>query len=144
MAITGLIISILAFGLSLFTYIKHDSKIKRQTALINEYKIAKIKDDQEISIKAIIEGNLLKGNKGRNTLNVHNKGKSVAIDVIVKIPETSGLMIFSNPTPIEIRPQQSIDIDFQVTKAAPEFLTIEFYWKDEFSHDNNYTQTFPL
>ena len=144
MAIAGLLISLLALGFSIFTYIKHDSKIKKQSALINEYEIEKIKDEKIRSKKAIIEGNLIKNNKGNRILKIYNRGKSVAKDVTVNIPDTKGIMIGSNPTPIEIRPQQGIEIDFFVTMGAPDLLTIEYYWKDDFSSDNSDTQTVQL
>ncbi|OEY71714.1 hypothetical protein [Salegentibacter salarius] len=144
MAIAGLLISLLALGFSLFTYIKHDSKIKKQSALINEYEIEKIKDEKIKSKKAIIEGNVVKDNKGNRNLKIYNRGKSVAKDVTVKIPDVKGIMKGSNPTPIEIRPQQGIEIDFFVTMGAPDLLTVEYYWKDDFSSDNSDTQTFQL
>lgn len=37
MEIVGLIISVIAILLSLFTYFKHDRKIKEQSKLLNEY-----------------------------------------------------------------------------------------------------------
>ena len=144
MATAGLIISLLALGFSIFTYIKHDSKIKKQSALINEYEIEKIKDEKIRSKKAIIEGNLIKDHKGNRTLKIYNRGKSVAKEVTVKIPDIKGIMIGSNPTPIEIRPQQGIEIDFFITMGAPELLTIEYNWKDDFSSDNSDSQIFQL
>lgn len=145
MAATGLIISILALGFSLFIYFKHDSKIKKQSALINEYQIDQIKEEKQKSQKAIIEGNLIKGSRGKRVLKVYNKGRSIARDVNVIIPETKGfLMNGSHVSPIELRPQQNMDIDFIITMGAPDILTVEFNWKDDFSSDNFYKQTFPL
>lgn len=144
MEILGLIVSFLALGFSIFTYLKHDSKIKKQSALINQYQIDKINEEKEKSTRAIIEGNLIKQNKGKRVLKVYNKGKSTAKDVQVNFPDIKGLMMGSNPSPIEIRPQQSIDFDFFVSSGAPDIITIEFKWKDGFSSENFDKPTFQI
>ena len=144
MEIAGFIISILALGFSFFTYLRHDSKIKKQSALINQYQIDKIKEEKEKSTRAIIEGNLIKHNKGKRVLKVYNRGKSTAKDVQIKFPEIKGLLMGSNPSPIEIRPQQSIDVDFFVSMGTPDIITVEFNWKDEFSSENYDKPTFQV
>ena len=60
-----LIISCLALGVSVFTYFKHDKKIKAQEQIINDYQINKIAKENEESKKASIRGNIIKGDRGK-------------------------------------------------------------------------------
>ena len=65
MELASIILSIIALLGSLVTYIVHDRKIKRQEAKINEYQLAKIKEEEEDSKKAQICGNIIKYDKDR-------------------------------------------------------------------------------
>ena len=51
------IISFSALAFSLYTYIIHDKKIKKQSSLINEFQIEKNQKEKEENKKAIIEAN---------------------------------------------------------------------------------------
>ena len=90
MEIAGLIISLIAISLALFTYFKHDITIKQQAKLLNKYQLEKIKVDKEDEKKALIEANVIKADKGKRIIKVYNKGKSTAKQVNVIIPDING------------------------------------------------------
>ncbi|MFA5324841.1 MAG: hypothetical protein WC305_01590 [Bacteroidales bacterium] len=144
MEVAGLIISIIALLLALFTYFKHDLKIKKQAALINKYQIEKIEKEKDGEKKAIIETNVIKDNKGTRLIKVYNKGKSVAKNVIVTIPKTKWFEVINNPCPIDIKPQNGIEISLVVFMGGPDKIDINYEWSDDFSDKNNDNQTIQL
>lgn len=136
MEIAGIIIALFALTLSLFTYIKHDLKIKKQDALLNSYQLEKIKVEKEQEQKAIIEANVVTDHKGRKIIKVYNKGKTTAKDVNVILPQNEGFNAINNPCPIDIKPQNGIEIILIVFYGCPDKVKITFEWKDNFK-DNN-------
>ena len=79
----ALILSILAIVGSVFTYFLHDRKIKRQEAKINEYQLAKLKEEEQENKKAQICGTIVKHEKGKRVLKIYNKGKAPATNIRV-------------------------------------------------------------
>lgn len=144
MEIAGLVISIIALLLALFTYFKHDLKIKKQAALINKYQIEKIEKEKTGEKKAVIEANVIKGNKGTRQLKIYNKGKSIAKNVIVTFPNIDGFQVINNPCPIDIKPQNGIEISLIVFMVRPDKIDIKYNWSDDFSDINNDKQTIQL
>jgi hypothetical protein len=144
MEIIGIVISLIALSLTLFTYFKHDLKIKQQAALLNKYQLEKNDNEKEEQKRAIIETKVIKADKGTRILKVYNRGKSTAKQVNVIIPDVKGLRIFNNPCPIDIRPQNRIDISLAVTLEGPDKINIEFEWKDNFKVNNTDSQTIQL
>lgn len=144
MEIAGLVISIVALLLAIFTYFKHDLKIKKQSALINKYQIEKIEKEKIGEKKAIIEANVIKGDKGTRKLKVYNKGKSSAKNVIVDIPELNGFQVMRNPCPIDIKPQNGIEISLVVFMGGPDKIDISYEWSDDFSDRNKDKQTIQI
>lgn len=141
MNIVAIIISSLALIFSVFTYLKHDKKIKHQSELLNKYHLEKIEKEKEQEKKAIIEANVIPGQKGSITIKVYNRGKSIARNVNVIIPENDGYHVFINPCPIDIRPQNGIDIKLgALLDKHPDKIEIEFEWSDDFSEKNTEKQ----
>lgn len=136
MEIVGIAIALLALALSLFTYFKHDLRIKKQDALLKSYQIEKIKVEKEQEQRAIIEANVVTDHKGRKIIKVYNKGKSIAKDVNVVIPQSDGFKMITNPCPIDIKPQNGIEIVLIVFNTCPDKIEIDFEWKDNFKEKN--------
>ncbi|OCK42839.1 hypothetical protein BA195_07995 [Tenacibaculum soleae] len=135
MEIIGLIISIIALLLAIFTYFNHDIKIKKQSELINDYQIKKLEKDKSEEKKGRIEANVIKRDKGKRIVKIYNKRKSIAKSVNVNIPESLGINILQNPCPIDIKPQTGIDI----TKDVVINVTQEHLEKKR-SKYSNYSQ----
>jgi len=137
----GIVISIIALLFSLFTYFKHDKKIKKQAALLNAYQLEKIDKEKKEEKRAIIEANVIAEKKDHKTIKIYNKGKCTAKNVNVIIPDVGGFHIFSNPCPIDIRPQNSIDIRIGVfTTNCPNSIDVQFEWSDDYKLSNKDNQ----
>ncbi|MCD4794538.1 MAG: hypothetical protein K8R54_14975 [Bacteroidales bacterium] len=144
MEIAGFIIALIAILFALFTYRKHDLKLKEQASLLNKYKLKKIETEKEKEKKAVIEAKIIKENKGKRIIKVYNKGKSIAEDVNVLIPKIKGLYIIKNPCPIDIRPQNAIDIIINISTSVPDKIKIKFEWQDNFKDSNRDYQMIQL
>lgn len=140
----GLFLSFIAIGFTFYTYRKHDSEIKEQTKLINKYQLDKIKSDQENSKKAIIEAFCIIENKSESIIKIYNKGESIARNVFIEIPDVDRIIVTDNPSPIDIHPQKSIELDLLLHEGYPEKLTMKFKWEDEFKPDNQSSSTIQL
>lgn len=139
-----IILSFSAFCLSLYTYFKHDAKLKKQTSLINSFQLEKFNKEKDSDKKAMVEANIVKQRLGKRVIKVYNKGKSTAKNVQVKIQDLEGVEIINNPFPIDIKPQNSYEIDMFLTNEAPDTIRIEFEWQDEFAEKNSDYQILQL
>lgn len=140
MEIAGLILSIIAILFSWRVYYIHDRKIKKQERLLNEYQLNKIEKEKEESLRAIIEANVVKAGKGDKIIKVYNKGKSIARDVEVFLPEVHEIQVAENPCPIDIIPQSGIEISLFLLGGYPKKIEITCKWKDNFKDDNEVKQ----
>lgn len=147
MDIVGLIISCLALLLGFYTYCKHDKKIKKQDEKINQYQLELIEKQKVDEKKAIIEAHIIKGESYKRIIKVYNKGKAIAKNVNVIIPEMGNFRVAYNPCPIDIRPQNNIDIEiraFMSKDSSNSKIDIEFEWSDDFCELNKDIQTIQL
>ncbi|WP_339904874.1 hypothetical protein [uncultured Cyclobacterium sp.] len=138
--IIPIIVSTMALGFSLYTHFKYDAKIKKQNTLINQFQLDKFKKETDSEKRAIIEANVVKGEKGKRIVKVYNKGKAIAKNVVVTFPGASNVFIMDYPASIDIRSQNSIDIQINASKISPETLTINFEWEDDLSLNNKDSQ----
>ncbi|HBF95327.1 MAG TPA: hypothetical protein DDW66_03395 [Porphyromonadaceae bacterium] len=147
MAVAGFIISCLALLWGVFTYCKHDKKIKSQDEKINQYKLELIEKQKIDEKKAIIEAIIIKGESHKRIIKVYNKGKAIAKNVKIIIPELDNYHVSSYPCPIDIRPQHSIEIEiraFMRKDSSNSKIDIEFEWSDDFCEFNTDRQTIQL
>jgi len=147
MAIAGLVISCFALLWGLFTYFKHDKKIKSQDEKIKQYKLELIEKQKENEKKAIIEAYIIKGESYKRIIKVYNKGKAIAKNVNVILPEINNFHVSHNPCPIDIRPQNNIDIEIRAFMSKDNInskIDIEFEWSDDFCELNTDRQTIQL
>lgn len=141
-----LIISCLALGVSVFTYFKHDKKIKAQEQIINDYQINKIAKENEESKKASIRGNIIKGDKGKRTLKVYNCGKATARDIRVEGLDIGSLAVMRNDLfPYELmNPQDYTEVVIWVVKGSPSTIKLKYVWDDDFGQNNEFEQVLTL
>lgn len=144
MEIIGLFVSVVAIILSLYTYFKHDKIINEQSRILNEYNIEKINKEKIEAKKAIIEAYVINGDKGERIIKVYNKGKAVAENVNIVLPESKGYKIYKNPSPIDIRPQNSVEIKLTRFSGGPGKTALTFEWTDDFNKNNRDIQTIQL
>jgi len=140
----GFFISVIALIFTAYTYFKHDKKINEQSVLLNEYQLNKIKREKNEEKKAIIEANVNKV-EGKRIIKVYNRGKCIARDVTVIIPDSDKFHIFNNPCPIDIRPQNGIDITLGAfNDDCPDIIEISLEWSDDFAKNNKDKQKIQL
>lgn len=144
MELASVLMSAAALILSLFTYFKHERKIKKQEEQINKDQLEKIKAEKVESKRAIVEANVVKGAKGQRTVKVYNRGKAVAREVKVNFKESEGYFVVNNPFPCEIRPQQSWNISLVTFMGGSDIATVELEWKDELQDNNTDSQVLQL
>lgn len=137
-------ISAFALLLSLFTYFRHDAKIKRQSALINQFQLEKFRKETDSEKKAIIEANVINREKRKRIIKVYNKGKAIAKNVAVTFPGEPNVMISDYPASIDIRPQNSMEIYVHAFVGSPDTLQIDFEWQDNLKSDNKDSQTIQI
>jgi len=133
-------ISALALLLSLYTYFRHDAKIKKQNALINQFQLEKYKKETDSEKKAIVEANVINKEKGKRIIKVYNKGKATAKNVVVTFPGNPNVFISDYPASIDIRPQNSMEIYVNAFAGSPDTLQIDFQWQDNLKSDNKDSQ----
>ena len=145
MELASLILSIIALLGSLVTYIVHDRKIKKQEAKINEYQLAKIKEEEEDSKKAQVCGNIIKYDKGKRVLKVYNKGKAPAKNI--KIEGIDENMFFDGTELLPfglLNPQEAFELTFNIYNINQHILKITIHWDDLSHNDNTFTQQLSL
>lgn len=141
-----LIISCLALGVSVFTYFKHDKKIKAQEQVINDYQINKIAKENEESKKASIRGNIIKGDRGKRTLKVYNCGKAAARNIRVEGLDIESLAVMRNGLfPYELmNPQDYTELIICIVKGSPSTIKLKYIWDDDFGRNNEFEQVLTL
>lgn len=141
-----LIISCLALGVSVFTYFKHDKKIKAQEQIINDYQINKIAKENEESKKASIRGNIIKGDRGKRTLKVYNCGKAAARNIRVEGLDIESLAVMRNGLfPYELmNPQDYTELIICIVKGSPSTIKLKYIWDDDFGRNNEFKQVLTL
>ena len=139
-----ILISACALTLSMYTYFKHDAKIKKQNALINEFQLEKLKKETDSEKKAIIEANVISKEKGKRIIKVYNKGKCTARNVIVTFPNKPNIIISDYPPTMNIKAQNSMEIIVFAFAESPDILQVEFEWQDEMELHNKDSQTIQI
>ena len=142
----ALILSILAIVGSVFTYFSHDRKIKRQEAKINEYQLAKLKEEELGNKKAQISGTIVKHEKGKRVLKIYNKGKAPATNIRVNgIDEERYSVHGLDLLPYELlNPQDFIEITIFSYYGSKHTLSLTYYWDDASQKDNEFKQVLSL
>ncbi len=83
--IISLIASIAALGFSFYTYYVHDSILKRQEKIINDFQVKALEREEAETKKAKIRGNIIEASgKGARELRIFNDGQVTARNVKVE------------------------------------------------------------
>lgn len=145
MEMASIIISIVALLGSLVTYIIHDHKIKEQEKKINEYQLAKFKEEEEEGKKALISGNIIKIERSQRVLKIYNKGKATATNINIQGLDIREIELQDNILPYELlNPQDNAQIKFLIIMNAPSTIKLTYTWDDAYQTGNSSTQILPL
>lgn len=134
MEITAIIISALAFILSIVTYFRFDRKIKQQEEIINAHEIDKIKEEELEKSFAHLTMRTYWRDKGTLFLIIGNDGPSDAYNVsIIDLDKES--FIFQNAEeslPIKtIYAGDNEQIELMVYSDMPNKTRIQVEWDDD-------------
>lgn len=139
------LLSIVAILGTVFTYFKHDSKIKAQEKLINDYQLDKIEEEKIQKTQAIVRASLIKGNKGHRILRVYNKGKAAARNVRLIIKDEPDYLYATNPFPFPaLNESENVDLNIHLHMGSPDNISFEIIWDDEYKANNSHEQTVHL
>lgn len=145
MEVISLAISLLAIIASVFTYIVHDRRLKRQEILINDYQLRKNLEEEQEQKRAKIRANIVKGFKGKTTLKIYNAGKATARKIELKILEEDKLFLMNNPFPYEfMHPQDNTDLIIHLSDASPDKINVILTWEDDYQQENQHHQILTL
>ena len=146
MELYSLIISVLALIASVFTYLRHDKKLKEQERRINEYQLKQIEKEDLDSKKAAIRGNIVKGLKGGRTLKVYNSGRATARNIRVEGLDVNGLIHRADELfPYELmNPQDYTEVTIHLVVGCPYTIKLKYIWDDEFGDNNEFEQVLTI
>lgn len=138
-------LSVAALIGTIFTYFKHDQKIKAQEKLINDYQLGKIEEEKVQKIKAVVRASLVKGSKGHRILKIYNKGQATARNVRLIIKDEPDYLYASNPFPFPaLNESENVDLHIHLHMGSPEILSFEIIWDDEYRSNNSHEQIVQL
>lgn len=146
MELYSLIISVLALIASVFTYLRHDKKLKEQERRINEYQLKQIEKEDLESKKAAIRGNIVKGLKGGRTLKVYNSGRATARNIRVEGLDVNGIFCMRRDIfPYELmNPQDYTELTMYLTCGCPSTIKLKYIWDDEHGDNNEFEQVLTI
>lgn len=146
MELYSLIISVLALIASVFTYLRHDKKLKEQERRINEYQLKQIEKEDLESKKAAIRGNIVKGLKGVRTLKVYNSGRATARNIRVEGLDVNGLIHRADELfPYELmNPQDYTEVTIHLVVGCPSTIKLMYIWDDEYGDNNEFEQVLTI
>lgn len=139
------LLSVIAIIGTVYTYLKHDRKIKAQEKLINDYQLGKIEEEKIQKRQAVVRASLIPGTKGHRILRVYNKGKATARNVRLIIKDEPDYLYTTNPFPFPaLNESENVDLNIHLHMGSPDDISFEILWDDEYSSDNSHEQTVQL
>ncbi len=141
-----IVISIISILGTLFTYIKHDKKIKKQEALLNQYQINKIEVEKTERKKALVKALCYDEGQAGKKLRIYNAGIAKATNVRIEFVDgLSSDVVEMEQFPFRLlNPQDYTDIIFNIYSCSKTTITVQFIWDDDFQKDNTFEQDFTV
>lgn len=142
----SIIIATLALLFSVFTYVTHDRKLKKQEKQLNEYQIRALAQGEEENKKAVIRAKAQKIKGGQRTLYICNTGKSKARNVTVAMEKVDQVFATRPDMPVtypELLPDAPRGIILYLSEGD-DILTLNYSWDDDLGTDHKESQTIDL
>ncbi|MBN9312933.1 MAG: hypothetical protein BGO40_02755 [Chryseobacterium sp. 39-10] len=142
METTSLIISILAFSFSCYTYYANDKKIKEQEKKLNDYQLQKNEKEQIEEKKAILKIHQFRESPGCLILEIKNIGKSAAENINIEFTPSEHNEFFlldDFPFPY-LNPNDKTEVVMHLHDAMPNLFEVKLDWKDKLKEYNEYKQ----
>lgn len=144
--IISTILSIIAVAVSLYTYVIHDRKLKKQEHLLNMYQLKQFQDEEQANKKADIVGEISRMGGEQYSLKVQNRGKASAKKIRIEGFDMENYDIRN----IAILPYNCLNageafslIFFRIRRIIPT-MTITYIWDDDWGINRKKQQTIQL
>ena len=141
MEIASLIISVLAILGSLFVYVLHDRKLKKQESKLNELQLSEIEMSKEDRIKAIVRMDTCYMSNGKGILFLFNEGQAEARSISWLFDNDILGNINKEDAYERLSPGQRIGFNYYFLKRNDEKTNVTITWEDDFSTSNKITMT---
>lgn len=145
-SIISLLLSTIAVVISLYTYVIHDRKLKKQEHLLNMYHIKQFQNEEHANKKADIVGeiSLLRGE--HYSLKIQNRGRASAKNIRIEEFDIENYDIRK----IVILPYNCLNAGeafsnniFRIRRSVPT-MTITYVWDDDWDINRKKQQTIQL
>ena len=145
-----ILLSVLVAIGSLVAYVKHDKKIKRQEAKLNELQIKQYEKEEAKEKMAEMKANIIRGHKGNARIRFINAGKvdakNVRIEMLSTEDELSGIILLSSKLgPYEvINPQSHREVNIALCEGHSDTIKLKIIWDDDFQKNRSVTLSVPF
>lgn len=139
MEIASIIISIISLMISSMIAL-WQLKYTRNQDKLNA--LLRVKEERELESlnDADICAEIIQSDKFPNYIRISNTGKCIANDVDLTLPENDTWKIFKDKLPINLHPQQKIDLPFVRFMNSPSKQCFHFSWKDKKGSHEKYIE----
>lgn len=143
-----ILLSVLVAVGSLAAYIRHDKKIKRQEAKLNELQIKQYEKEEAKEKMAEMKANIIRGQRGSAKIRFINAGKADAQNVRIEIltpGEKMARIYHSEFGPYNvINPQLYREERLALSIGHPDTIDLKITWGDNFQKNRFVTLSVPF
>ena len=143
-----ILLSVLVAVGSLAAYIRHDKKIKRQEAKLNELQIKQYEKEEAKEKMAEMKANIIRGQRGSAKIRFINAGKADAQNVRIEIltpGEKMAQIYHSEFGPYNvINPQLYREERLALSIGHPDTIDLKITWDDNFQKNRFVTLSVPF
>lgn len=143
-----ILLSVLVAVGSLAAYIRHDKKIKRQEAKLNELQIKQFEKEEAKEKMAEMKANIIRGQRGSAKIRFINAGKADAQNVRIEIltpGEKMAQIYHSEFGPYNvINPQLYREERLALSIGHPDTIDLKITWDDNFQKNRFVTLSVPF
>jgi len=126
-------IALFSLIFTLIKYRKHEKRLNEQQAIINEYRLKKMRAEETASLKADIKGNICRRTKSSDQLKVFNNGQANATNIRIEIIGPQDGLMVNQIEPIELlNPQNEYSYEIFLEESHVNTLKIKYTWDDDF------------
>lgn len=128
------ILPVISIAGTLFVYFYHGNKINKQTKIIQEFEIDKLRFEKEDRLKANIVALFISKSSNSQAIQIKNIGKSDARNVRVSvIPSDNSFQVGYRHTPYELLlTGNSFELGVMLASGHMDTYYVELIWDDDF------------
>lgn len=141
LSIISLIASLVALGFSFYTYFVHDSILKKQEKIINDFQVKALEREEAETKKAKIRANIIDGlGKGNRELRIFNAGQVTARNVKVEwlnCRDDNGIYVSEDFSDLgDMSPQNLWKVRLSLNCGHEPKMHLRYTWSDDYQEYN--------